>query len=578
MNRIERISILLALLLLSIFLLWPTFKFNVLTSAEDRKVAVESNAFIRQKAATEINSLYNAIQSEPDSIDLSSKYKQVVSAANEVNFSKSGDVWDKTQLLAAIDFGAREVLEKQRRNYYLSLKKTAGKSLKFGLDLRGGLSVLLEADVDKTKERLGVENISSADLSSMLKDDVELLRRRMDEFGLSEVDVHTQGSDQIVIEMPGSGDTERINSIISNSGSLKFTIVDTDRTNSLYSDVITNRSKYINDKGDFIPQTISEGYTAAGFYKSDDMGMDVLAGYYVLDDRQTVDASYIKSVETSRDPQTNQPVVNFTLSNEGGDKFYELTSRNVNRLLAVVLNGKIKNVATIRQALSTNIQVSGFNLQEAEELTITLKSSTLPLDLKLISSQVVGSSLGEDAVSQTKLAVIIGLCILSVFMIAYYQLPGLMAVILLALNMFFIVAALSSFGLTLSLTSISGIILTIGMAADSSIIIFERIKEEQRRGIPSYDCVKRAYRAATWTILDANITTLIAAIVLSFLGTTSVKGFAITLIIGIISTLITMLFASHLMFDLFVTPSSNKKIFKLISKKENKELKGATNG
>ena len=557
MTKIERLIITILYILLGIYLLYPTLKWNKLIDEEDKRIAQESNVYIRDYALSKVRDVKERIEKESEDADLLNIYPEVVEVAKEIKIEN--EVWNKDALLSALDAGASYRLEKRYRDKYLSLKKLSSKVLNLGLDLRGGLSILLEADVAKTEERLG-SSLSQAQIEEAIRDDIELLRRRVDEYGVSEVEIRTQGNDQIVIDMPGTTDPERVNSLLKNSGSLAFMLVDEQKSAQLSQEISENRQKFISEDNKFINQEYGENTTAYGVYSLDEYGIDVLTGAAVLSEEYKMDASYIQKVEVSKDNVTGQPTVNFTMSQEGGDLFYNITSKNINKPLAVVFDGKIKNIATIRAALSTNVQVSGFNQSEAEELSITLKSSNLPVDLKVISSMVVGASLGEDTISMTLKSIIIGLCILALFMIVYYRLAGLVSVLMLSLNMFMIVAVLNSFGFTLSLTSIAGIILTIGMAADSSIIVFERIKEELSAGLTALNAVSESYRKARWTILDANITTMIAALVLSMLGSTAVKGFANTLAIGIVSTLLTMLFTSHLIFDLFVK-SSTKKIY-----------------
>ena len=511
MNKAERVIIVLILFLLGLWLLYPTFKWSVLTSESDREIASMQVSAIAEKA-------------------------EAMARENAENDEE------------------RERLEKQYRKTYKSLKNISQKSVKLGLDLRGGSSVLLEADREATEKRRG--SLSDEEFSQGMSDDVELLRARVDEFGTSEVDVHSQSNNQIVVEIPGTNDIEQLKSILNGAQSLNFAIVDYDKTSQLY--LPENNEKFFDKNDKLITDVFQEGFSIHPYYDQDDLGLDVLRGYYVIDETKVVDAStnYIQSVTIGRDDRTGRPTTNFVLSKEGGEKFYELTSRNVGGPLAVLLNGRIKSVATINEALSTNVQVTTGSEKDAQELSKVLKSSALPIDLRIISSSSIGASLGDDAVSQILLSSIIGLGILAVFMICYYHLCGILSVLMMLFNMFLLIASLASLGLTLSLTSIAGIILTIGMAADSSIIIFERIKEELNRGVIPYNAVSIGYKRARLTILDANITTMIAAIVLSTLGSTSVKGFANTLAIGIICTLITMLFSSHIIIDLFVREKS----------------------
>jgi len=252
--------------------------------------------------------------------------------------------------------------------------------------------------------------------------------------------------------------------------------------------------------------------------------------------------------------------VNFHLDKLGGDIFYKLTSTNVGKTLAVVMDGKVKAMATINEGIRSSVQISGFNAQEANDLAIVLRTAALPIELIVSSQQAVGATLGEDAVSTGLKAIIIGFALVILIMFGYYHVSGLVADLALLLNLFIMVSVLSAFNFTVTLTSIAGLILTLGMAVDTNVIIYERIKEERRMGKSDVAAVKAGFDKAFWTVMDANITTIIAALVLSQLGSSSVKGFANTLAIGIVSSVFTALFVSHLIFDAAITDQEGKKL------------------
>ena len=255
---------------------------------------------------------------------------------------------------------------------------------------------------------------------------------------------------------------------------------------------------------------------------------------------------------------TQRPVVNFKLSNEGGRKFYDITSANRGKSLAVVLDGKVKSVATINDAISENVHISGFTEKEAQDLAIVLKTASFAIDLEIVSQQSVGATLGSDAVRIGILAIAFGFVLVVLFMFLYYGFSGLVADFALLLNLFIMVSVLSALHFTVTLTSIAGLILTLGMAVDANVIIYERIKEELKDGRSPYQAVSIGFGRAFWTIMDSNITTIIAAIVLSGLGSSSVKGFAVTLAVGIATSLFTSLYVSHLIFDLFIGEDAKK--------------------
>jgi preprotein translocase subunit SecD len=216
------------------------------------------------------------------------------------------------------------------------------------------------------------------------------------------------------------------------------------------------------------------------------------------------------------------------------------------------MDGHVKSVATIRDALSTNVQISGFSEEEAENLAIILKTASLPVSVTVSSQQTVGASLGEDSVRIGLKAIIFGFVLVVIIMIALYAGSGIIADIALVMNLVIMIATLGGFGSTLTLTGIAGLILSVGMAVDANVIIFERIKDELKAGSLPKKAVSVGFSKALWTILDSNITTIIAAVVLIVFGSSAVKGFATTLAIGIVSSLFTSLFLSHLLMDLVV--------------------------
>lgn len=569
MNKIERILITILAIALCAWLLFPTLKWYTLTTEEDRTTSSSSLSVLRDKlhsaALKDISAIKAKIGTDED---LSDSFPMQVSKAKDAYKSAGKAVpskWTSEAILGAFESeeSAVRAFEDYYRTYYLNLKSTSAKALKLGLDLRGGMSVLLEGDVDSLERRL--EHTPSGDeIASAIDQDIEILRTRIDQYGVSEAEIRRQGNDQILVEVPGNVDPERVQGFIRGQGSLKFAIVNQEQTEELLRWKDEHYSELFDENGKFIqPSFIKEGFTAAPYYVNDEYGLEVLREDYpcaVIDDAQTMDASYITSVEVQKDQYSNQPVVAFHLNSQGGDLFYELTSKNVKGPLAVVMDGKIKSIATIQQALSTNVQVTGFSEKEAEDLKVVLQTTSFPIELSIASEERVGASLGEDAIRMALIALSIGLCIIILFLIIYYRLPGLLASFMLVLDVYLIIAVLSALGFTLTLTSIAGLILTLGMSVDSVIIIFERIKEELQTGKDTKNAINTAFSRATWTLLDANITTMIAAIVLSFLGSAQVKGFANTLAVGIVCSLFTMLFVMHMLIDLFVTSRKHGRI------------------
>ena len=269
-----------------------------------------------------------------------------------------------------------------------------------------------------------------------------------------------------------------------------------------------------------------------------------------------------------RDGMTGRPAVNFRLDSEGASIFHRFTSAHIGDQLAVVMDGRVKSVAVINDAISGDVQLTGsFTEEEAQSLAVVLRTSSLPIDLTVVSQQGVGASLGSDSVNVALKAILVGFLLVILCMIVYYGPAGIIADVALMMNFLMMIAVLSAMHFTLTLSSIAGLVLTLGMAIDANVIIYERIKEEMEEGLSVYEAVKLGFGRAFWTIMDSNVTTIIAAIVLSVLGSSTVKGFANTLAIGVACSLFTSLFVSHLLFDFFISEEKGNVWFSWRRKK-----------
>lgn len=566
-KRGRLIIVLLVVVVCGIFL-YPTIKWYGFVPQSAKELATGSNVQIKEysrgQASRELRELKELVQSNP-SAALSEEYSFLKSIAKD-NYKAMKQPVPKTWTVEAVFYAfANEqamfnALENEHRTQLLELKALGSKVLQLGLDLRGGMSILLDADVDAYQTKVG-RSVGSSEITTLVNQDIEILQNRIDQFGVSEPDIRLQGADQILIEIPGAADPERVNSFLRGKGSLTFQIVDTELTSQLNTYYAENPSEVYTDTGtikqpDFLPA----GKIAAGYYVNDAYGIDELQSFVVLNEEVGLDGIHLEQATTSTDGITGRPVVNFQLDSVGGDIFYKLTSTHVNDTMAVVMDGKVKAMATITEGIRNSVQISGFSTEEAANLAIVLRTAALPIELVVSSQQSVGATLGEDAVATGLKAIGLGLILVVLFMIAYYAWSGLIADLALILNLIIMLAVLSAFNFTLTLTSIAGLILTLGMAVDANVIIFERIKEERALGKTPQASVKAGFGKAFWTIMDSNITTIIAALVLSQLGTSAVKGFANTLAIGIVSSLFTALFVSHLVFDATVTDKPNAKL------------------
>ena len=565
MKKTGRLITVLLVLIVAAILLYPTVKWYCFVPEDTKNLAMGTNEQIREysrgQASRDVRSLLSLASSK--TTEIPSEYEFIIELAKENNKEKGKSnpkEWTVNTLLSS--FNSESELFSLIENYYRSslieAKTLSGNVLQLGLDLKGGVSVLLEADVEGFEEKLG-RSASAEEVSQAVQEDISILSNRIDQFGLSEPDIRLQGSDQILIELAGESDSERVNSFLQGKGSLYFMIVDSTLTNRLNEYFTTNPSlAYAEDGSINTPDFIPSDRIVAGYYTKDSYGIDELKSFAVLDPSVSLDGSYIQSSTTAKDSMTNKPVVNFTLSSEGGRLFYDLTSAHKGEALAVVMDGKVKSIATINDAISSNVQISGFSESEASDLAIVLKTASFPIDLNVASMQSVGATLGDDAVRIGMIAIGFGFILIIIFMFLYYGLSGLVADFALLLNLFIMISVLSAMHFTVTLTGIAGLILTLGMAVDANVIIYERIKEELRSGKSPFASLQAGFGRAFWTIMDSNITTIIAALVLSTLGSSSVKGFAITLAVGIATSLFTSLYVSHLIFDFFIKEKSRK--------------------
>lgn len=568
MKKRDRLIIVLLVLLLCGYFLYPTFKWYTMVPQETKDLASGSNEQIREYArgqATKDLRLIKDLVVNDANAEVPTEYSYLKTEAKNNYKAMQKDVPSKWTIenLCAGFYTEKDMFNSIENNYRSSLldvKNLSTKVLQLGLDLRGGMSILLDADVAAYEKKAG-KNVTDSEINTLVKQDIEILQNRIDQFGVSEPEIRLQGNDQILIEIPGAADPERVNSFLKGKGSLLFQVVDETLTQQVNDYFNENPSEAYTESGairqpDFLPA----GKVAVGYYVKDSYGIDELKQFAVIDSEVGLDGIHLESAQTGTNGITGQPVVNFHLDAVGGDTFYKFTSTHVGEAMAVVMDGKVKSIATINEPIRQDVQISGFSADEAADLAVVLRTAALPIELIVSSQQAVGATLGEDAVSAGLKAIAIGLLLVVIFMVIYYSLSGLVADLALILNLFIMLAILSALHFTLTLTSIAGLILTLGMAVDANVIIYERIKEELALGKSSQASIRTGFGKAFWTIMDANITTIIAALVLSQLGSSSVKGFANTLAIGIVSSLFTALFVSHLIFDATVTDKEGAKL------------------
>ena len=365
---------------------------------------------------------------------------------------------------------------------------------------------------------------------SAVEQSIEIVRRRIDETGTREPTIQRQGADRILVQLPGLQDPDRIKRLLGQTAKLVFRLVDTSITAEQAAAGRVPPGSEIVDS-------------------DDEVDRDGQPIQYLVRKQVMVSGENLTDAQPSFDQQTNEPVVTFRFDASGGRRFGAATSENVGRPFAIVLDGKVVSAPVIRQAiLGGSGQISGgFSVQEANDLAVLLRAGALPAPLKILEERTVGPDLGADSVAAGKIASVIAFVLVMVFMVAVYGLFGLFANAALIVNIILIGGGLSALQATLTLPGIAGIVLTIGMAVDANVLIFERIREETRAGKTPFAAIEAGYKRALTTIIDSNVTTFIAALLLFSFGSGPVKGFAVTLSFGIASSMFTAILLTRLL-------------------------------
>ena len=370
----------------------------------------------------------------------------------------------------------------------------------------------------------GIINLKTSSQDQAL----EIVRRRIDEIGTNEPNILKRGNDRILVELPGLDDPMRIKSLLGKTANLTFRFV----TNNTESSFGAEKLEFEDGSEE---ATVSKRI--------------ILSGENLLDAQPRMDS------------ENNETVVTFSLDRVGAKRFGKATSTGIGKRLAIVLDGKIISAPVIRDTIATGSgQITGgFTFQSATDLALLLRSGALPAPLNIIEERTVGPDLGQDSINAGMIALLIGFILVILFIFVKYKIFGIITNIALILNLFILVGILTLFEATLTLPGIAGIILTVGMAVDANVLIFERIKEELKNEKNNLIAFDSGYTKSRTAILDANITTLLAAIILFFMGSGPIKGFSLTLGIGIFTTLFTVYFIARLLTVLYVSKNKEKE-------------------
>jgi preprotein translocase subunit SecD len=403
------------------------------------------------------------------------------------------------------------------------------KKLKLGLDLKGGVHLVLGIQMPR--------EASLEERRTIVAEVLETIQHRVNELGVAEPLIASQANgEEVLVQLPGVADVERAKMIISTTGTLELKLVERGPSTSREA-LLTN--------GELPPGT--EIVAAREAPKETPTSP---TQYYLVQRLAAVSGTQIRSARPVLD-ENNRPAVSFTLKPEGGRRFGEVTAANIGRLLAVVLDGTVQSVARIDNRITTEGRIMGaFTQQDVQNLSLILRSGSLPAPLVYLAEQMIGASLGADAIRAGLFASVAGLAMVVVFMVAYYRWSGLNAVTSIVINLMIVLGLMSYTGSVMTLPGIAGFVLTIGIGVDSNVLVFERIKEEVEAGHSVRAAVDAGFNRVFRTLLDTHVAALIGAAFLFQFGTGPISGFAVTLSMGLVSNLFTATFASKTLFDL----------------------------
>jgi len=419
--------------------------------------------------------------------------------------------------------------------------------LNLGLDLRGGSHLLMELAVEQLPP--------DADAADALARAIEILRNRVDALGVAEPLIARQGQRWVVVQLPGIKNAAAAKEIIGTTALLEFRMVDD-------SQAARDAAAKIYEKlGDPFAggavSTAAKAMLPAGTM----LARGRASEFYVLRDTVPITGALLESarVETG---DNGMPIVAFKWKPEGGKIFGDLTAANVNKNMAIVLDGLVQSAPVIRGPIrgGSGIIEGNFRMEEARKLAIVLRAGSLPAPMRIIEERTIGASLGEDSIRSGTRAALVGLCLVLLFMAVYYKVGGLIADGALVLNLLLTMAMMAYFGATLTLPGIAGLLLSVGMSVDANVLIFERMREELAAGKPARIALDAGYDKAFSAILDGNLTALIAGLFLFQFGTGPIKGFAVTLTLGITASMFTAIVVTRMAFDSLLSSGATERL------------------
>lgn len=445
------------------------------------------------------------------------------------------------------------------------------KRITLGLDLQGGSMLVLQADYEAMKKKMN-RDLTDADKMDISNQALDMIRNRIDKFGVTEPLIRLRGIEQIELQLPGVRDPKKIKELLGMTGQVEYRLCDESLTKTMNDYIKEKNISFIdpNTPIDTLLATLTTDLKIPAdreilfYYERSEASLQQLVPAYplVLDKTVAMSGTDIATAAYGADDY-GRPSVHFTTTSEGAAKFSEATSqKNHGRRMAIVIDDKI------RSAPSINVQINGgkaiiegsFTADEVNMLVRIIKEGALPVSLKTVEERTVGPTLGQDSINAGIKAGAIALIAIAVFMCVYYRFAGIIAVIGLVLNGLYALAMLSWLGFTLTLPGLAGFVLTLGVAVDANVIIYERIREEIRLGRNVKTAITMGFERAFWTIFDSNLTTVLAALILSYIGTGPIKGYAVTLTIGIIANMFVALYVTKFYYYLVAKRQNLKKL------------------
>ena len=427
---------------------------------------------------------------------------------------------------------------------------------------------------------LGRDLIKEVEDTALSKS-IEVIRNRIDEFGVTEPEIVSQGTDRIVVQLPGVKDIDRAKDLIGKTAKLEFKFVNDDIPGASLTDWMDKVKKagveyvkgmrfsdYVKKVNETLAADLPKGFEISFSKETNKITNEITRlDPYLVQNTTALTGEELQEAFVRMDQEQNRPYVALEFKANGAKIFEEITGANIGKRLAIVLDGNVYSAPVVQARIAggsaqITLGAGDYNtvMQEARDLALVLRAGALPVELVFEEQRVVGPSLGADAIDKAQMAAMIGSFLVLAFMCFYYKLSGIIATVTIILNVLFTLSFLIAIGATLSLPGIAGIALTVGMAVDGNILIYERIREEIRAGISPQEAVRIGFEKAFWAIADANITTALAGLCLLNFGTGPVRGFAVTLLIGIATTVYTSYFVSNILFELYVGKGAKKNL------------------